>query len=85
MAISEAIRLSRKFSTPESASFVNALLDHLYQSKEGTPQTNLNDIADGYHALIQSEIIASEVALNAHLEFDNSQTDKAPHGMDQQI
>lgn len=33
VAISEAIRLSRKFSTPESATFINAILDALYQDK----------------------------------------------------
>lgn len=39
VAISEAMRLSRKFGTPESASFVNALLDAVYQSqqKENNP------------------------------------------------
>jgi len=36
VAIAEAIRLSRKFNTPESAAFVNALLDHLYQKKLGS-------------------------------------------------
>lgn len=33
VAISEAIRLSRKFSTPESADFVNAVLDSIYNKK----------------------------------------------------
>jgi transcription antitermination protein NusB len=33
VAISEAIRLSRKFATPESATFVNAILDAIYQKK----------------------------------------------------
>ncbi len=31
IAIAEAIRLTRKFGTPSSADFVNALLDHLYK------------------------------------------------------
>lgn len=31
VVIAEAIRLSRKFNTPESASFVNALLDGLHK------------------------------------------------------
>ena len=31
VAIAEAIRLCRKFGTPESAQFVNALLDGVYQ------------------------------------------------------
>lgn len=38
VAIAEAIRLSRKFNTRESASFVNALLDHLYQISQKKPQ-----------------------------------------------
>lgn len=35
VAIAEAIRLARKFGTPESASFVNALLDAIYKSTQG--------------------------------------------------
>ncbi|MGE5195718.1 MAG: transcription antitermination factor NusB, partial [Anaerolineae bacterium] len=31
VAIAEAIRLSRKFATPEGATFVNAVLDAIYQ------------------------------------------------------
>lgn len=33
VAIAEAIRLGRKFSTPESATFINAILDALYKEK----------------------------------------------------
>lgn len=35
VAISEAVRLSRKFSTPESANFVNAILDTLHKARIG--------------------------------------------------
>lgn len=35
VAIVEAMRLARKFSTKESASFVNAILDVLYKSSQG--------------------------------------------------
>lgn len=34
VVISEAIRLSKKFSTPESGAFVNALLDAIYKEGE---------------------------------------------------
>lgn len=34
VAIAEAIRLSRKFSTPESANFVNAILDRLWKERQ---------------------------------------------------
>jgi N utilization substance protein B len=33
VAIAEAIRLTRKFGTPESAHFVNAILDKIYKKK----------------------------------------------------
>lgn len=33
VAISEAIRLTRKFATPESANYVNAILDNIYKQK----------------------------------------------------
>jgi N utilization substance protein B len=35
VAISEAIRLARKFSTPAAALFVNAILDGIYQASLG--------------------------------------------------
>lgn len=35
VAISEAMRLARKFSTPESANFVNAILDNIYKGMVG--------------------------------------------------
>lgn len=34
VAISEAIRLTRKFSTAEAASFINAILDNIYKHAE---------------------------------------------------
>jgi N utilization substance protein B len=37
VAIAEAMRLARKFGSPESASFVNAILDNLYKSSIGEP------------------------------------------------
>lgn len=35
VAISEALRLARKFSTPESATFVNAILDTVFKLSKG--------------------------------------------------
>ena len=34
VVISEAVRLSRKFGTPEGGAFVNAILDAIFQSEE---------------------------------------------------
>jgi len=38
VAIAEAVRLCRKFGTPESSQFVNAILDGVYK-KDGAPAT----------------------------------------------
>ena len=35
VAISESVRLARKFGTPESASFVNAIMDAIYKTTLG--------------------------------------------------
>ncbi len=69
VAIAEAIRLSRKFNTPESASFVNALLDHLYQASLGGP-VDAQKLAQQTQALMQSEQIASEAAQEQPLNKD---------------
>lgn len=61
VAIAEAIRLSRKFSTPESAAFVNALLDQLYRLRVGD-QTDPQKITEHFQALMESEQIATEAA-----------------------
>ena len=35
VAIAEALRLAQKFSSAESVTFINAVMDQLYKSKEG--------------------------------------------------
>jgi N utilization substance protein B len=61
VAIAEAIRLSRKFNTPESASFVNALLDHIYQRSQGE-EVDPQKLARQSKSLLQSEQMASDAA-----------------------
>ena len=56
VAISEAIRLSRKFATPESAKFVNALLDYLYKKKIGEAPLN-EDFSHQAESLLAEEPI----------------------------
>jgi len=41
VAIAEAIRLSRKFATPEAATFVNAILDSVYKQNATETTTNV--------------------------------------------
>jgi transcription antitermination protein NusB len=70
VAIAEAIRLSRKFSTPESASFVNALLDNLYQASLGQKGDD-RKLAQQAKALLQSEQIAFKISQEAPPEKES--------------
>lgn len=54
VAIAEAMRLARKFSTPEASNFINALLDHLYQESLGE-KGNLDKLKETVENLKQSE------------------------------
>lgn len=55
VAISEAIRLTRKFGTPESAGFVNAILDSLYKISQGK-YVDIDQIAKSVEALPKEEV-----------------------------
>lgn len=57
VAISEAVRLTRKFSTPQAANFVNAILDTLYKAKSGE-QVDVNELAKSIDEMAKSEEIA---------------------------
>lgn len=46
IVMAEAIRLTRKFGTPESAQFVNAILDRAYKTREGKDELVLCDRQD---------------------------------------
>lgn len=55
VAIAEGIRLARKFSTPESAHFINAILDHLYRQEKGE-STNESMLQESIQSLLDSEL-----------------------------
>jgi transcription antitermination protein NusB len=61
VAIAEAIRLARKFGSPESASFINALLDNVYKSNEGIGADS-EQIAQASDVLCKSEEMLKEIA-----------------------
>jgi len=87
VAIAEAIRLSRKFNTAESASFVNALLDHLYQASQGG-QVDLQQLTQHFQALMQSEQKASEAAKEQSLhrkEIEQKSEKRQSHDMDETV
>lgn len=73
VAISEAIRLSRKFSTPESATFVNALLDQLYQRSLGQ-KVDLLYLEQQAEKLVESEERVSQPPLEFKSEAENEKT-----------
>ena len=62
VAISEAMRLAKKFGTPESATFVNALLDAIYKSSLGE-QLDVTRLSESAKQLRKSEEIALEASL----------------------
>jgi N utilization substance protein B len=51
VAIAEAIRMTRKFGTPESAHFVNAILDRVYKN------SLVNSSHHGSHLCLTSETV----------------------------
>ena len=54
------MRLARKFSTPESALFVNAILDAIYHRKSGG-SADEKVLMTGIEAMEESEKIINEV------------------------
>lgn len=61
VAIAEAIRLARKFGTPEAANFINAILDTIYHRDLGE-EVNEEGISRAVESLIESEEIAHEAS-----------------------
>jgi N utilization substance protein B len=70
VAISEAIRLSKKFGTPEATAFVNALLDVIYKTSQGE-KVNIDTLAETADQLHKSEEISSEVLHQDSLQLEN--------------
>ncbi len=57
VAISEAVRLTRKFSSPEAANFVNAILDTLHKARTGE-EPNVQALIKSIDEMTQSELKA---------------------------
>lgn len=70
VAIAEAIRLARKFGTPEAAAFVNALLDHLYKESTGEAADD-PQLAQTIEALVESEELTKEAAAGQESSSDD--------------
>lgn len=61
VAISESMRLARKFGSPESAGFVNAVLDHIYKASSGEA-TDHKEIEHSGQKLLEIEEISREAS-----------------------
>jgi len=61
VAISEGMRLARKFGSPESAGFINAVLDHIYKASIGESSDN-KEIEQSTQKLIEIEEISKEAS-----------------------
>lgn len=60
VAIAEAVRLAKKFGTPESASFVNAVLDVIYKTSLGEA-ADISLLEEKSETLKKSEQAALEI------------------------
>jgi transcription antitermination protein NusB len=59
VTITEAMRLARKFSTPESSNFINAILDNIYKAMLGETQEP-ESIEETAQALVALEQLAEK-------------------------
>lgn len=74
VAIAEAMRLARKFGTPESSTFVNALLDHLYQASQGQKMSG-KDLAKTAQDFLSSEEKSIQAAKEAARQQEDQKSD----------
>ncbi len=67
VAIAEAMRLARKFSTVEAANFINAILDALYKLQLGET-IDESEVSKAYVDMVDHEKIAAEAIKDLPLE-----------------
>lgn len=72
VAISEGMRLAKKFGSPESSNFVNALLDALYKKSLGQ-SVDFNNIKKMTEQLLESEKIAEQAAQESGSQEQNEE------------
>ena len=69
VAIAEAIRLTRKFASPEAATFINAVMDNIYKASLGQEITD-DDVKE---ALVKLSKIEEEVQAKGTLVPTNDE------------
>jgi N utilization substance protein B len=78
VAIAEAIRLARKFGTPESSSFVNAILDALYKASIGE-EVDLAKLHESVQNLTESEELTRKAVEDSSLTKPPQKNSKTSH------
>lgn len=76
VAIAEAMRLARKFSTKEAASFVNAVLDALMKKQSSQDEVCDEELAETFEKMIESEKASNEAALSAPMNDEEEDEDE---------
>jgi N utilization substance protein B len=71
VAIAEAMRLARKFGSPESAAFVNAILDNVYKVSQGI-KIDEDSLSESAEALAEIEEISREASQNQPLQKETT-------------
>lgn len=74
VAIAEAIRLTKKFSTKEAAAFVNAILDTIHKEQSGT-SVDTTSLEDSSKALSDSETIAQQASLELNPQHQDDKNE----------
>lgn len=91
VSIAEAMRLTKKFSTAEAASFVNAVLDALYKSKVGAEVSDtavlktlgsLFAVEDGLLNMISKDAQVAEVGGDFEVSGDHGIDISNGHNLD---
>lgn len=72
VAISEAMRLSKKFGTPESVLFVNAILDAIYKESRGEA-VDQNHVRQATEAFVASEEVAKQASQEQKLSAEEEE------------
>lgn len=72
VAIVEALRLAKKFSTREAASFVNAILDAIYKREQGS-SVDVSGVIEAFDAMIEHEDISQDISQDIALEQKKSE------------
>jgi len=62
VAITEAMRLGKKFGTPASVAFINAIMDHLYKLNQGEASSS-EEVSLALEELVENDKRAEEIEL----------------------